>query len=93
MPGKRVQFDDETWAAIDALARERGISFQDLTDEAFSDLLKKPVSRSGSRPHSRRASPGGANPADASLSRTEADQLEAHVVTEIMGVVFALRLD
>jgi hypothetical protein len=41
MPGKRVQFDDETWAAIDALARERGISFQDLTDEAFADLLKK----------------------------------------------------
>lgn len=41
MPGKRVQFDDETWAAIEALARERGISFQDLTDEAFADLLKK----------------------------------------------------
>ena len=41
MPGKRVQFDDEAWAAIDALARERGVSFQDLTDEAFADLLKK----------------------------------------------------
>ena len=41
MPGKRVQFDDETWAAIDALARERGVSFQELTDEAFADLLKK----------------------------------------------------
>jgi hypothetical protein len=41
MPGKRVQFDDDTWAAIDALARERGKSFQDLTDEAFADLLKK----------------------------------------------------
>ena len=41
MPGKRVQFDDEIWAAIDALARQRGVSFQDLTDEAFADLLKK----------------------------------------------------
>ena len=41
MPGTRVQFDDETWAAIDALARERGVSFQELTDEAFADLLKK----------------------------------------------------
>jgi hypothetical protein len=41
MPGKRVQFDDETWTAIDALARERGVSFQDLVDEAFGDLLKK----------------------------------------------------
>jgi hypothetical protein len=41
MPGKRVQFNDETWAAIDALARERGMSFQDLREEAFADLLKK----------------------------------------------------
>ncbi len=41
MPGKRVQFDDETWQAIDAVARGRGKSFQDLADEAFKDLLKK----------------------------------------------------
>jgi hypothetical protein len=41
MPGKRVQFDEETWTAIDALARERGMSFQDLSEEAFADLLKK----------------------------------------------------
>lgn len=41
MPGKRVQFDDETWAAIDAVARGRSKSFQDLADEAFKDLLKK----------------------------------------------------
>ena len=41
MPGKRVQFDDETWQAIVAVARRRGVSFQDLVDEAFADLLKK----------------------------------------------------
>jgi hypothetical protein len=41
MPGKRVQFDDETWAAIDLLARDTMKDFQDLADEAFSDLLKK----------------------------------------------------
>lgn len=41
MPGKRMQFDDETWAAIDAVARERGQTFQELADEAFKDLLKK----------------------------------------------------
>ncbi len=41
MPGKRVQFDDETWAAIDLLARESMKDFQDLADEAFADLLKK----------------------------------------------------
>jgi hypothetical protein len=41
MPGKRVQFDDETWQAIDAVASRQGKSFQELADEAFKDLLKK----------------------------------------------------
>lgn len=41
MPGKRVQFDDDTWAAIDAVARGRSKTFQELADEAFKDLLKK----------------------------------------------------
>ena len=41
MPGKRVQFDSETWAALDLLARDRMSTFQELADEAFSDLLKK----------------------------------------------------
>ena len=41
MPGKRVQIDDETWAVLDLLARERMATFQELADEAFADLLKK----------------------------------------------------
>jgi hypothetical protein len=41
MPGKRVQFDDATWHALDLLARDRMMDFQELADEAFSDLLKK----------------------------------------------------
>jgi hypothetical protein len=41
MPGKRVQFDDETWLALDMLARDRMMDFQELADEAFRDLLKK----------------------------------------------------
>lgn len=41
MPGKRVQFDDESWAALDLLARERMMTFQELADEAFADLLQK----------------------------------------------------
>jgi hypothetical protein len=41
MAGKRVQFDDETWHALDLLARDRMMDFQELADEAFSDLLKK----------------------------------------------------
>lgn len=41
MPGKRVQFDPATWQAIDLLARDRMMDFQELADEAFADLLKK----------------------------------------------------
>jgi hypothetical protein len=33
MPGKRVQFDDETWHALDLLARDRMQDFQELADE------------------------------------------------------------
>ena len=41
MPGKRVEFDDETWQALDLLGRDRMASFQEIADEAFADLLKK----------------------------------------------------
>jgi len=41
MPGKRVQFDDQTWQALDLLARDRMMEFQELADEAFRDLLRK----------------------------------------------------
>ncbi len=41
MPGKRVQIDEESWAALDLLARDRMMTFQELADEAFADLLKK----------------------------------------------------
>jgi hypothetical protein len=41
MPGKRVQFDDATWHALDQLAKDRMQDFQELADEAFADLLTK----------------------------------------------------
>jgi hypothetical protein len=41
MKGKRVQFDDETWQALDLLRRDRMMDFQELADEAFRDLLHK----------------------------------------------------
>jgi hypothetical protein len=41
MPGKRIQFDDETWAALDLLGHDRMMDFQELADEAFRDLLRK----------------------------------------------------
>jgi hypothetical protein len=39
--GKRVQFDDETWQALDLLSRDQMKDFQELADEAFRDLLRK----------------------------------------------------
>ena len=41
MPGKRIQFDDETWHALELLRRDRMQDFQELADEAFRDLLRK----------------------------------------------------
>jgi hypothetical protein len=39
--GKRVQFDLETWHALNLLARDRMMTFRELADEAFRDLLRK----------------------------------------------------
>ena len=39
--GKRVKFDPETWHALNLLARDSMMSFQELADEAFRDLLRK----------------------------------------------------
>jgi hypothetical protein len=41
MPGKRVHLDEETWQALDLLARDQMKTFQELADEAFADLLRK----------------------------------------------------
>ncbi len=41
MPGKRINIDPETWPVLQLLARDRMMTFQELADEAFADLLKK----------------------------------------------------
>lgn len=38
---KLIEFDGETWRALEGLARDRLASIQELADEAFRDLLKK----------------------------------------------------
>jgi hypothetical protein len=63
MPGKRVQFDDETWQAIEAVAHESGRSFQDLADEAFKDLLKKHKQPVGLKAALEESVGGGRKPA------------------------------
>jgi hypothetical protein len=41
MPGKRVQFDDETSWRLALLARDRTMDFQELSHDACRDLLRK----------------------------------------------------
>jgi hypothetical protein len=62
MPGKRVTFDPEDWVALDQLARERHLSFQELADEAFRDVLNK---------HERAASSVAARPARSAPKPTQ----------------------
>jgi hypothetical protein len=38
---RRIEFDDATFAALDRLAKDRMQTLQELTEEAFRDLLKK----------------------------------------------------
>jgi hypothetical protein len=38
---KLIAFDQETWHALDLLARDSSKTIQELADEAFRDLLHK----------------------------------------------------
>ncbi len=41
MKGKVIKFEPEDYVALDQLARDRMMTFQELADEAFRDLLVK----------------------------------------------------
>lgn len=41
MKGKIIKFEPEDYAALDQLARDRMMTFQEVADEAFRDLLQK----------------------------------------------------
>jgi hypothetical protein len=38
---KRIEFDGETWRALEGLSHDKMATIQELADEAFRDLLKK----------------------------------------------------
>jgi hypothetical protein len=40
-PAKLIEFDAQTWHALNLLSRESMKTFQELADEAFRDLLQK----------------------------------------------------
>jgi hypothetical protein len=59
---RRVQFDDATWQALAMLARYRMMSFQEIADEAFADVLRehgRPVDlKDALKRSARHAAPG-----------------------------------
>ena len=66
--GKRVRFDQETWQMLDLLARDRMMTFQELADEAFLDVLRKhgrPYDTRDAFKKSARAAQANDNPAKA----------------------------
>jgi hypothetical protein len=71
---KLVEFDAETWQALDLLARDQMKSFQELASEAFRDLLRKhnrPSNLKTALRQSARASPAAASqPAKPRPSKT-----------------------
>jgi hypothetical protein len=63
MPGKRVQIDEETWTALRLLAQDRMATFQELSEEAFRDLLAKHGRAAGLREQLKQSAGAVAAPA------------------------------
>lgn len=69
--GKRVTLDLETWQGLDMLARDRMMTFQELADEAFLDVLRKhgrPYDTRDALKRSARLAQANDNPAKAKKS-------------------------
>ena len=49
MIGKRIEFDEATWRAIEAVAEQTRKDLHELAAEAFADLLKKHEQFAGER--------------------------------------------
>jgi hypothetical protein len=59
---KLIEFDPETWNALELFARDSMKSIQEIADEAFADVLKKhrrPTGLKEARRVSVRQPPGG----------------------------------
>ena len=66
---KLIEFDDDNLAKLKQLARDRTATFQELADEAFTDLMKKhgiPVDlRDALKKSAKQASSEGKTPSKA----------------------------
>ena len=57
---KLIAFDQETWNALDLLARDSMKTVQELADEAFTDLLRKHGRPTDLKAQLKRSVDGGA---------------------------------
>jgi hypothetical protein len=76
MPGKRVQFDEATWQALDVLGRDRMATFQELADEAFADLLRKHGRPTDLKSALRQSAGETATPSPAKIKRVRGQRAE-----------------
>jgi hypothetical protein len=77
---KLVEFDDETWNALVLLGKDRMATLQDLSDEAFADLLKKhhrPLDLRKALRDSAKASARSTNRADATEAENKTKPLKS----------------
>lgn len=72
MPGKVVKFDQATLDALNLLAGDRMMDFQELADEAFRDLLKKHHRPTTLKAALRQSTRGSEKPSMASQGRSAA---------------------
>jgi len=69
---KLVEFDAETWQALDLLARDSMKTLQELADEAFRDLLRKYERPTDLKAALRQSARSSAAPSGAPSRRTRA---------------------
>jgi hypothetical protein len=66
---KLVEFDAQTWQALDLLARDSMKTLQELADEAFRDLLRKYERPTDLKTALRQSARSSATPSDAPSRR------------------------
>ena len=67
---KLVEFDEETWQALDLLGRDSMKTLQELADEAFRDLLRKYERPTDLKAALRQSARSSAAPSGGSSRRT-----------------------
>jgi hypothetical protein len=67
---KLVEFDAQTWQALDLLARDSMKTIQELADEAFRDLLRKYDRPTDLKAALRQSARSSATPSGASSRRS-----------------------